>query len=280
MSCGTSNLSPTPEARELFSATDLSLRLRKHAFSSHFGPDRDLIVYVPPAYDENVEARFPVLYLQDGQNLFDGTTSYVPGMHWRVHETADGLIAKRCVQPLIIVGIGHAGEKRVNEYTPTSDGRRRGGSADSYGRMLADEIKPFIDSNYRTISDPSNTAVGGSSLGGLVTLYLGFLYPNVFGKLASLSPSVWWNERSILNFVKDTVPKPRLKIWLDVGTGEDPRVVRDVQLLRETLVTRGWKLGDDLHYSEVEGAVHNEAAWAERVGPFLEYLFPATSRVL
>jgi enterochelin esterase-like enzyme len=187
------------------------------------------------------------------------------------------MIRRGEIEPLIIVGIYNTGVHRIDEYTPTRDRRQRaGGDAALYGRMLAEEVKPFIDREYRTLTDPSDTGLGGSSLGGLATLYLGLLYPQVFGRLAVLSPSVWWDGRVILRIVRLTEPKPRLRIWLDIGTGEGKKTVLDARALRNELVRAGWVPGDDLQYSEVPDAGHNEAAWASRVGPFLQYLFPST----
>ena len=252
--------------------------LRKHpGFRSDFLTDpRDLVVYVPPGYDQDANRRYPVLYLHDGQNLFEGATAFVPGQDWRVNDTADGLIKAGIVEPLLIVGVHNTGERRIDEYTPTRDRRHgAGGDAALYGRMLTEELKPFVDRTYRTLPDPVNTGLGGSSLGGLVTLYLGMQHPDVFGKLAVLSPSVWWDNRVILKLVRLTDPKPRLSIWLDIGTREGGRTVGDARALRDELVKAGWVLGADLMYAEIPEAGHNETAWAARVGPFLHFLFPA-----
>jgi predicted alpha/beta superfamily hydrolase len=252
--------------------------LRKHpAFQSEFLTEpRDLVVYVPPDYDTDHDRRYPVLYLHDGQNLFEGATAFVPGQDWHVRDTADQLIRSGVIEPLIIVGVYNTGEHRIDEYTPTRDRKQgAGGDAGLYGQMLTDELKPFIDREYRTLPDPTNTGLGGSSLGGLVTLYLGVQHPNVFGKLAVLSPSVWWDNRYILRVIRALDAKPRLSIWLDIGTGEGGKTVGDARELRDALVKAGWALGADLVYAEVPDAGHNEAAWAERVGPFLHYLFPA-----
>jgi predicted alpha/beta superfamily hydrolase len=236
---------------------------------------RDVIVFLPPGYDAEPERRYPALYLHDGQNLFDGATAFVKGQDWRVDDTAEALIREGSIDPLIIVGIYNAGAHRVDEYTPTRDRRQRaGGDADAYGRMLTSELKPFIDRTYRTQPGPANTGLGGSSLGGLVTLYLGLRHPDVFGKLAVLSPSVWWDDRVILKTIRQTPIDPRLKIWLDIGTLEGGKTVREARALRDELVRAGWKLGVDLQYSEIPEAGHNEAAWAARVDPFLRFLFP------
>ena len=252
--------------------------LRRHpGFESTFlaGP-RDLVVYVPPGYDDDPGRRYPVLYLHDGQNLFEGATAFVPGQDWKVNDTAGACIARGLVEPLIIVGVYNTGKSRIDEYTPTRDRREgAGGEADRYGRMLIEDLKPFIDRTYRTLPDPASTGLGGSSLGGLVTLYLGLLHPDVFGKLAVLSPSVWWDNRVILRLVRMIDPKPRLSIWLDIGTGEGGRHVHNARTLRDELLRAGWVIDADLVYAEIPDAGHSEAAWAARVGPFLQFLFPA-----
>jgi predicted alpha/beta superfamily hydrolase len=150
-----------------------------------------------------------------------------------------------------------------------------GGRADRYAKFLIEELKPFVESEYRTIPLAENNGIGGSSLGGLVSLYLGLKMPNVFGKLAALSPSVWWNQRVMHRFAAAAQVNPRPRIWLDIGTKEGPRVVQDVEQFRDVLLKKGWRLGEDLHYERAEGAEHNEAAWARRVGPFLQFLYPA-----
>jgi len=106
-------------------------------------------------------------------------------------------------------------------------------------------------------------------------MYLGLTYPHIFGKVAALSPSVWWNSKAILQLVAEATPKPRLKIWLDIGTREKPGAVADTEQLRDALLSKGWSLKEDLHFLKATGARHDEASWAERVGPMLEYLFPA-----
>ncbi len=256
--------------------------LRKHPrFRSRFlRNQRDLIVYLPPGYDEQPQRLFPVLYLQDGQNLFDGSTSFIPGMDWHVGQTADGLISSGMVQPIIIVGIYNAGKARVREYTPTKVPRLGGGRADRFAKFLVEEVLPFVQREYRTLSGPAHTGIGGSSLGGLVSLYVGLKLPHIFGKLAALSPSVWWNQRVIARFAESSRVSVRPRIWLDTGTREGPRVVQDVEQFRDVLLKKGWRLGDDLYYERVEGAEHNEAAWAQRVGPFLQFLFPASEGTL
>jgi predicted alpha/beta superfamily hydrolase len=253
---------------------------RRHPrFRSRFLPsEHTLLVYRPPGYRDDRVRRFPVLYLQDGQNVFDRATS-ATGEEWSVDETAQRLIKSGAIEPIIIVGIYHAGHGRIDEYTPTRDPKKNmGGKGDGYARMLVREIKPFIDRRYRTLRSSTNTGLGGSSLGGLLTLHLGLRFHTVFNRLAVLSPSVWWNDRAIVREVEALTAKPPLRIWLDSGTGEGTDVIRDSQLLRDALVRKGWVVGQDLAYLEAEGGGHNERSWATRVEGVLRFLFPAGAR--
>jgi predicted alpha/beta superfamily hydrolase len=255
-----------------------SLRSRLH-FHSQFASNlidekHDFIVYVPQAFNDEPHRYFPVLYLHDGQNLFDPETSFIKGNYWRVGEAADGMIAAGEIEPLVIVGIYNAGPKRINEYTPLEDRRLGGGNADAYGQMLVEELRPFVAHQYRTLAGPENCGMGGSSLGGLVTLYLGMRYPDVYGKLAVFSPSVWWRDRVILKYVERIPQKTGQRIWLDIGTKEGRRAMPDVRALKRMLVKKGWRPSKDLEYHEIQGGQHSEYAWAERVAPMLKFLFP------
>ena len=253
-------------------------RTHKNFHSRYLPGDRDVIVYLPPGYLTKKNKRYPVLYLHDGQNLFDGATSFIKGAEWRVDETAQALIKARVIRPLIIVGIYNTAD-RTNEYAPTKDAKNRGGKAALYGRLLVEELKPFIDSQYRTRKDARNTGLGGSSLGGLVSLHLALKYPQVFGRVAVVSPSVWWDDKMILREVSALKKRTGTRIWLDMGTKEGGDEAEEHQNnareLRDTLVAKGWRENSDLKYYEAAGAEHNERAWAERVEPMLRFLFPA-----
>jgi predicted alpha/beta superfamily hydrolase len=253
---------------------------RRHPkFRSRFLPsEHTLLVYRPPGYHEDRTRRFPVLYLHDGQNVFDRATS-ATGEEWSVDETAERLIESGAIEPILIVGIYNAGHRRIDQYTPTHDPKKKmGGKADAYARMLVQEIKPFIDRRYRTLRSAMNTGLGGSSLAGLLTLHLGLRYPTVFSRLAVLSPSVWWNDRGIVREVDSLPAKLPIRIWLDSGTGEGHDVTRDARLLRDALVRKGWVIGQDLAYLEAEGGHHNEQSWAKRVEGVLRFLFPAAGK--
>jgi predicted alpha/beta superfamily hydrolase len=216
-----------------------------------------------------------VFYLHDGQNLFDDATAF--SKEWGVDETAQRLIEEGAIEPLIIVGLYNAGERRLEEYTPTRDRTQpAGGRGERHGRMLVEELKPFIDATYRTRPDAASTGLGGSSLGGLATLFLGLKYPGIFWRLAVISPSAWWDDRFIVRRVRALSHKPPLRIWLSVGTDEGAGVVEDAEAVRDALVAKGWREGEDLHFECVEGGRHEEAAWAAIMEPVLRWLFPAT----
>ncbi|HYW32024.1 MAG TPA: alpha/beta hydrolase-fold protein [Gemmatimonas sp.] len=236
----------------------------------------DIVVCLPPNYAAEPERTYPVVYLHDGQNVFDDFPMSPFGVQWGIDTTARALVHAGVIAPVILVAIGNAGRDRIDEYTPTRDSAHdAGGLADRYGQMLVFEIKPFIDRLYRTRQGAHDTALAGSSLGGLLSLHLGLAYPTVFGKLALLSPSVWWDDRWIIRqLVEHDEGRQSLSIWLDVGTGE-ARMLKGARLLHRMLMRKGWQEGANLMYLEAEGALHDERAWGERSGLFLRFLFPA-----
>ena len=240
---------------------------------------RDVLVYLPPGYRRFSSKRYPVLYLHDGQNVFDAATAFA-GVEWSVDETAQRLIQNKLIEPVIVVAVANMGEDRIHEYAPTRGvidprakrPKRSKGLARLYGQFLITELKPYIDRKYRTKREAEFTGVGGSSLGGLVTLAIGLLYPDSFSKLMVMSPSVWWDDFAIYGLVDGLQDKLDLKIWLDTGTNEPGW--EQCRELRDRLVEKGWKLFNDLHYVEAKGADHSEGAWAARVDPALRFLFP------
>ncbi len=257
--------------------------IRSHrAFRSKIlGNSRNILVYLPPGYRRTRTRRYPVMYLHDGQNVFDAATAF-GHTEWRADETAERLIEENLIEPVILVAVANTGVDRVHEYAPTrgrieKEKRKRSkGRLRQYGNFLVNEVKPFIDEHYRTIDDPDSTGLVGSSLGGLATLVLGLWFPHVFRRLGVMSPSIWWDDCAIYKMIEalDEDALPPLKIWLDTGTHE-PGWER-AAVLRHALIEKGWRLHDDLHYLEVEGGDHSERAWSERFDAVLRFLYPAS----
>ena len=235
---------------------------------SAFVSPRQVQVWLPPGYEAAGERRYPVLYLHDGQNVFDAEAA---GAEWQFDETAQRMVLAGEVAPLIIVAVA-SNQDRVTDYTPVrgvQQGRHIGGGAAAYGRYLVHELKPLIDTRYRTQPGQPATAVGGSSLGGLVSMWLLLEHRETFGAALVVSPSVWWAGEHILRQVavrKDRQPPPR--IWLDIGELEGPGAVQAARRLRQALVARGWAPA----YLEQADAGHDEAAWANRVASMLRHL--------
>ena len=246
----------------------LDARLHSEFASKHMASTREIIVWLPPGYTTDTEKRYPVLYMHDGQNVY---------LEWRIDDIAKPLIAANQVKPLIIVMVANGGtaESRADDYTWTKPSNAKaGGKGDAYGRMLVEELKPFIDKTYRTLPDAPNTGVAGASLGGIISLHLGLKYPDVFGRLGVMSPSVWWDNNLVLRDVRAVKPRPPARVWLDIGASEPPGSRRGAQELRDTLRSKGWTLGSDVSYFELPGGTHDEASFARRAGDMLKFLFP------
>lgn len=244
--------------------------------SNHLDESRNVLVYTPPGYGDDPERRYPVLYMHDGQNLVRAEDAF-GGVAWAIDETAQQLILAGEIEPVIIVGIYNT-PTRLDEYThvPAIRGRMKGqgGKADAYGRMIIEELKPFIDAEYRTRSEREFTGLGGSSLGGLVSMYLGLKRPDVFSRLGVLSPSAWWANNQIIRDVAMIGERLPLRIWLDIGKREGPAIKHQVRALKEILLANGWTIGADLAYAEIPNARHEESAWAARFGDVLKFLYP------
>jgi predicted alpha/beta superfamily hydrolase len=244
-------------------------------FPSAFLPHpHTLTVHLPPGYDHDPHRRYPVLYLHDGQNLFDAHTAFA-GVPWRCDETAEQLARLGEITPLIQVGIANTPD-RLKEYGPV-DGPDD--LSDAYGRFLIEEVKPFIDTAYRTRPGAEHTGVCGSSLGGLISLELARRHPGVFTRCAALSPSLWWDHERLLGHLGDRPHElAHGRVWLDMGTQEGPS---DGGL--PPMVRRARRLAfhlrafppEQFRYTEVDGGMHNEWAWAGRFPDVLRFLFPA-----
>jgi predicted alpha/beta superfamily hydrolase len=261
--------------------------LRLHEFPSRIYHNRRLLrVWLPPRYDadENQHRHYPVFYLNDGQNLFDVSTSFTR-VEWQVDQTADRLIRQEVIQPMIFVGIDNTGDQRLREYLPYRSVNppvlRPLGSR--YSNFLAQEVMPFVAQRYRVARGPENAALGGSSLGGLISLYVALTMPGIFGRLLLESPSLWVSNRRILRECRRFRDWPQ-KVFLAVGTREvgredkDRETVESVRDLASTMRRAG--LDDQRLMLEIEeGATHSEGAWANRFPRALEFLFGATPKL-
>ncbi len=243
---------------------------------------RMIRVWLPPGYNDIGAGRYPVLYMHDGQNLFDKATSFI-GEEWGVDETCDGLIRAGEIPPMIVVGIDNAGGDRAQEYNPPytqSDGVENWG--DRYGRFVVEELMREINRNYRTKTGAANTSLGGSSYGGNITLYMATIYPDVFGRLLVESPAAWIQNEAIIDGVEMHRPWKQ-RVFIAVGTdessdeGNDEAYIAGVHRMERALKEAG--LGPDRLLVQVEeGAIHNETAWARRLPGALRFLFSKAPR--
>jgi predicted alpha/beta superfamily hydrolase len=237
---------------------------------------RDILVYLPPSYSAHPERRYPVLYMHDGQNLFDRATSF--GAEWEVDQTldaasADGLEA-------IVVGIPNLGDGRLDEYSPWRDEKiQKGGQGDLYLDFIIHTVKPMIDADFRTRPERDGTGIAGSSMGGLISLYAFFRDPEVFGFCGVMSPALWYAARAIYGFV-EAAPFVPGRVYVDVGTNEGREELTDVRHIKDVLASKGYKQGEDLLYVVEMGGAHNEEAWARRLRRELHFLLgvPPKSR--
>lgn len=255
--------------------------LRLHEFHSRvFQNDRYLRVWVPRGYDsaENSARRYPALYLNDAQNLFDPATSF-NGIEWQVDETADRLINESAVPPMIIVGIDNAGKDRVREYMPHRSHQppmlRVQGNR--YPNFLLKEVIPFVKRTYRIAGGPDNTGLGGSSLGALISLYTAAVRPGVFGRLLLESPSLWAANREVIRESRTVKIWPE-KIFLATGTAEAGNEDRDRSMVDDARELAGImrRAGLNDHRLRLlidEGGTHHESAWARRFPEALSFLF-------
>lgn len=233
---------------------------------------RDVWVYLPPSYDENSTAKYPVLYMHDGTNLFDKSISF-GGVEWKVDETLDGAIeGDGSIKEIIVVAL-FATADRIPDYTPTPDSGYGGGNGDAYLKMIVEKLKPVIDGKYRTLTDRANTGMMGSSLGGLISTYAGVKYPEVFGLIGAMSPSTWWDDTYIIDAVGGidmTKPHP-LRVYMDSGNPDDGYA--DTKNLAAKWKSLGYQDGKDFEYVVQNGAQHNEGYWQQRLPGALQFLF-------
>lgn len=266
-----------------------SIRIAPDVHSPQLNNRRDILVYLPPSYHHS-DRRYPVIYMQDGQNLFDDVTSYAG--EWGVDETMEMLAHHEGLEA-IIVGIPNMGIHRIDEYSPFKDRRLGGGRGGDYLRFLTMTLKPHIDRDFRTRPQRRHTGILGSSLGGLISLYGFFRYPDVFGFAGVMSPSLWFAGESIFEFINSAAYHPG-KIYLDAGTRElgeshsnngrlhraaaSRRYYASVRRMKGTLVRKGYRPVRDLMHVEEKWASHSESFWGRRLPPALRFLLTEALR--
>lgn len=237
---------------------------------------RGVWVYLPPTYVENTEARFGVLYMHDAQNLFSPATAF-GGNEWKVDETMDAAAEDGSIRESIVVGVENTAA-RIDELTPTSDPTYGGGEADLYLSMIVDELKPMVDKDFRTIPAREQTAIMGSSLGGLVSVYAGVRRADVFGLVGAMSPSTWWDGTVILGEVDSTPTRAArpLRVYIDSGdSGSSSDDVTNTTELAARYRKVGYTDNKDLLHVVQTGAEHSEIYWAARLPAALRFLLGA-----
>jgi predicted alpha/beta superfamily hydrolase len=237
--------------------------------SEALGNEREVFVWLPTSYAASRDRRYPVIYMQDGQNLFDQATAF--GDEWQVDETIERLSALGL--EAVVVGIPSVGDSRLAEYSPFEDERHGGGRGDAYLDFVIGTVKPLVDRDFKTRPDRDHTGIMGSSMGGLISLYAFLRHPSVFGFAGAMSPSLWFAGRRILDFAREQPHVPG-RLYMDMGTGEGEAHVHHVHELHRILLEQGYRQGSDLFYVEEDDAEHREDAWARRLRTALYFLLP------
>lgn len=238
--------------------------------SKHLGKPRTIRVWLPPGYAADPKARFPVLYMHDGQNLFDRKTSAF-GNEWQVDESLTDLILKKELPPLIVVGIDNGGAERICEYTFDADAKFGGGGGERYAKCLLEEVMPQVNEEFRT--EVGAAYLGGSSLGGIVSLELAMRHPEAFKGVMAMSPSLWWADEVTLRHLREQAGELQsTPVYLDMGTREGGDARKNVELAQQaqSILSKHNVIHNLLIQEDAE---HNEPAWAARFGDAVQYLF-------
>jgi predicted alpha/beta superfamily hydrolase len=227
---------------------------------------RKIWIYLPTGYSTSAE-KYPVLYMHDGQNLFDAYYSFAG--EWGIDESMNTLISKGD-KGCIVVGIDNGGETRIDEYSPYTHPTYGGGEGDLYARFLVETLKPYIDANYRTLSDRDNTAIMGSSMGGLISFYTGLKYQNIFSKIGIFSPAFWFSKE-YYTFASNTPNTHPVRLYF-LGGGLESGVIDECKRMIDTLTVSGYSV-DGLKMAGVPGGAHNEAFWRSEFPGAYKWLF-------
>jgi len=245
-----------------------NIRVLPDVASPELGNTRDIQVYLPPSYRHSGR-HYPVIYMHDGQNLFDPSVSFAG--EWGVDDTLEGLGSEGV--EAIVVAVPNMAEERIDEYSPFRDARKGGGRGDAYVDFLVRTLKPEIDRRFRTRHEPTHTGIMGSSMGGLISLYAYFREPSIFGFAGAMSPSLWFAGGAIFEYVERHANWSG-RIYLDVGTQEGRAAVRHARLMARLLRRTASRPRLNIMYVEGRGAIHHESAWAGRFERAIRFLLP------
>lgn len=230
---------------------------------------RRIWLYLPPDYETSGK-KYPVLYLHDGQNLFDNNTSF--SGEWGIDETLNNLFEKGDYGT-IVVGIDNGGTDRINEYTPWVNTKYGGGQGSVYMQFLVETLKPYIDNHYRTLTDPKHTVLGGSSLGGLISIYGVCTYPNVFGKVLNFSPAYWINENDLNSYIQNqNINLSEHKIYTVAGKNESATIVNEINSIQSKLLAKNLPENQSLIKIDADGS-HTEAYWKREFPAAYQWLW-------
>lgn len=234
------------------------------------GRTRRVWLYLPPGYARQPARRYPVLYLQDGQNVFDETTAFAG--EWGVDETLNQLAARRPATEAIVVAVDNGGEQRLDEYSPWPNAEyKKGGEGAAYVDFLAHTLKPYIDAHYRTRPEAAHTAVAGSSMGGLIALYAGLRYPRVFGRVGVFSPALWFTKDSLLAYARRRPAPLASRFYFVAGPAESETMLPLMVAARQQLLARGVPASHIRLQAPADGR-HAEWFWQREFGPACRWL--------
>jgi predicted alpha/beta superfamily hydrolase len=228
------------------------------------GRKRTIWVYLPLDYEQNTQNRYPVLYLHDGQNLFDNLIA--PFGEWNIDETLNNLNAS-----VIVVGINHGDSLRLHEYSPYKNAQYGGGEGSQYLEFIVKELKPYVDKNYRTMPEAENTGIGGSSMGGLISFCAVMKYPTVFGKALVFSPSFWFSDDLFKDVEKNRFDN-KSKIYMLMGGQEGEGMVVNSDKMDEVLKKKGFNKKNYL-YKVVDEGKHSESFWSKEFSDAYQWLY-------
>jgi predicted alpha/beta superfamily hydrolase len=268
-----------------------TIKIIEDFFMPKLNRNRTIRIYLPPKYEESQDF-YPVIYMHDAQNLFHKETSAF-GMIWNTAEILDKFYNDGKTKGVIVVGIDNGIELRYMEYSPwyseeakkllprLKDSTLAGGEGFKYIDFIVETLKPYIDSNFRTLTDRDSTSICGSSMGGFISLAAGLKYEDIFSKIAAFSSAIFFAEKEMLDFIKATGKKKDMKIYMDIGTKESsnsenkdfPEIYLNTNKnTYEAIISSGFTK-DEVKFVIDEGAVHSEIEWAKRFPGMLQWVY-------